>query len=192
MDYLISMYIDNELSIDDKIIFVEHVHAEQGFTDDAVAFLEQEKALRSALPEQAPEVALPFMQSPKLSFLAPKPLGLAFAASLLILVALFYTLAPPPQNGFHPLPAGHQHRFVIYQSGIKQIEIAGSFTNWQRIPLEPAGSAGYWEITLDIPPGEHVFSYILDGDTILADPTISAQEMDDFGTINSILVVEAS
>jgi len=192
MDYLISMYIDNELSIDDKIIFVEHVHAEQGFTDDAVAFLEQEKALRSALPEQAPEVALPFMQSTKLSFLAPKPLGLAFAASLLILVALFYTLAPPPQNGFHPLPAGHQHRFVIYQSGIKQIEIAGSFTNWQRIPLEPAGSAGYWEITLDIPPGEHVFSYILDGDTILADPTISAQEMDDFGTINSILVVEAS
>jgi hypothetical protein len=192
MDYLISMYIDNELSIDDKIIFVEHVHAEQGFTDDAVAFLEQEKALRSALPEQAPEVALPFMQSTKLSFLAPKPLGLAFAASLLILVALFYTLAPPPQNGFHPLPAGHQHRFVIYQSEIKQIEIAGSFTNWQRIPLEPAGSTGYWEITLDIPPGEHAFSYILDGDTILADPTISAQEMDDFGTINSILVVEAS
>lgn len=186
------MYIDNELSIDDKIIFVEHVHAEQGFTDDTVAFLEQEKALRSALPEQAPEVALPFMPSPKLSFLAPKPLGLAFAASVLILVALFYTLAPPPQNGFHPLPAGQQHRFVIYQSGISQIEIAGSFTNWQRIPLEPAGSTGYWEITLDIPPGEHAFSYILDGDTILADPTISAQEMDDFGTINSILVVEAS
>ena len=192
MNYLISMYIDNELSIDDKIIFVEHVHAEQGFTDDAVAFLEQEKALRRALPEQAPEVALPFMQSTKLSFLAPKPLGLAFAASVLILVALFYTLALPPQNGFHPLPAGHQHRFVIYQSEIKQIEIAGSFTNWQRIPLQPAGSTGYWEITLDIPPGEHVFSYILDGDTILADPTIPAQEKDDFGTINSILVVEAS
>ena len=192
MNYLISMYIDNELSIDDKIIFVEHVHAEQGFTDDAVAFLEQEKALRSALPEEAPEVALPFMQSTKLSFLAPKPLGLAFAASVLILVALFYTLALPPQNGFHPLPAGHQHRFVIYQSEIKQIEIAGSFTNWQRIPLQPAGSTGYWEITLEIPAGEHVFSYILDGDTILADPTIPAQEKDDFGTINSILVVEAS
>ena len=192
MDYLISMYIDNELSIDDKIIFVEHVHAEQGFTDDTVAFLEQEKALRSALPEQAPEVALPFMPSPKLSFLAPKPLGLAFAASLLILVALFFTFTPQPQTDFQPPTAAQQHRFVIYQSGIRQIEIAGSFTNWQRIPLEPAGSTGYWEITLDIPPGEHAFSYILDGDTILADPTISAQEMDDFGTINSILVVEAS
>jgi hypothetical protein len=192
MDYLISMYIDNELSIEDKIIFVEHVHADQRFTNDAVSFLKQEKALRSTLPGQAPEVALPFLQRPKRSFWAPKPLGLAFAASLLILVALFFTLPPQSNNSFQPSPAGHQHRFVIYQSGIKQIEIAGSFTNWQRIPLKPAGSSGYWEITLKIPPGEHSFSYILDDNKIFADPTISAQEKDDFGTINSILVMEAS
>jgi 1,4-alpha-glucan branching enzyme len=107
-------------------------------------------------------------------------------------VALYFTHTQPPQTGFHPSPARHQHRFVIYQSGVKQIEIAGSFTNWQRIPLQPAGSTGYWEITLEIPQGEHAFSYILDGDKILADPTISVREEDDFGTINSILVVEAS
>jgi len=102
MDYLISMYIDNELSIDDKIIFVEHVHAEQGFTDDTVAFLEQEKALRSALPEQAPEVALPFMPSPKLSFLAPKPLGLAFAASCLSWWRSSSRLPRSPKQIFNP------------------------------------------------------------------------------------------
>ncbi len=45
---------------------------------------------------------------------------------------------------------------------------------------------------MEIPPGEHVFSYILDGDKILADPTILTREEDDFGSINSILVVEAS
>jgi hypothetical protein len=192
MNYLISMYIDNELTIDDKIVFVEHVHADQGFTDDAVSFLEQEKALRSTLAQEAPEVALPFLERGRFPFWAPKPLGLALAASLLILVALFLTNSRPPQNVFQPASAGQQHRFVIYQSGISQIEIAGSFTNWQRIPLQPAGSTGYWEITLEIPPGEHAFSYILDGDKILADPTITAQEKDDFGTVNSILVVEAS
>jgi len=192
MDYLISMYIDNELSIEDKIVFVEHAHADKSFTDDAVSFLKQEKALRSTLPEQAPEVALPFLPRAKFSLWAPRPLGLALAASLIIVAALFFSHTPPPQTDFHPSPAGHQHRFVLYQSGIKQIEIAGSFTNWQRIPLQPAGSSGYWEITLEIPPGEHVFSYILDGAKILADPTIPAQEEDDFGTINSILVVEAS
>ena len=194
MDYLISMYIDNELSIDDKISFVEHVHADQRFTDEAVSFLKQEKILRSSLVEKVPvpDTVLSFLRPPKFSFLAAKPLGLAFAASLLILVALYFTHTQPPQTGFNPSHASYQHRFVIYQSGIKQIEIAGSFTDWQRIPLQPAGSTGYWETALEIPPGEHAFSYILDGDKILADPTILATEEDGFGTINSILVVEAS
>ena len=192
MNYLISLYIDNELSIDDKIVFVEHIHADQNFTEDAVSLLKQEKALRSYLPEQAPATPLPFPEQTEFSLWASKPFGLALAASVLILIALFFSFKQPPDTRFPPSAAGYQHRFVLYQSGSRQIEIAGSFTNWQRIPLQPAGSSGYWEITLEIPPGEHAFSYILDGTEILADPTISAQEKDDFGTINSILVVEAS
>lgn len=192
MNYLISMYIDNELSIEDKIVFIEHIRADQSFTEDAFSLLKQEKALRSYLPEQAPDSALPFPEQTKFSLFASKSFGLALAASLLIMVALFFTFKQPPDTNFHPSAAGYQHRFVLFQSGSKQIEIAGSFTNWQRIPLQPAGSSGYWEITLEIPPGEHAFSYILDGNEILADPTIPAQEKDDFGTINSILVVEAS
>jgi hypothetical protein len=192
MNYLISMFIDHELSIDDKIAFVEHVHADQQFMDDTVSFLKQEKALRGSLTEQVPDVVLPFLHRYKFSFLTARPLGVAFTVSLLILLTLYFTHTQPPQNDFYPTPTSHQHRFVIYQSGIKQIEIAGSFTNWQRIPLQPAGSTGYWEITLEIPPGEHTFSYILDDNIILADPTIPVKEKDDFGTINSILVVEAS
>jgi hypothetical protein len=192
MDYLISLYIDNELSIEDKITFVKQVQADKHFTDDTVSLLLQEKALHSALPKEAPDVTLPFRQRAKYSFWTPKPIGLALAASLLLLVALYFNNTPQPQTDIKPSPAGHQHRFVIYQSGVEHIDIAGSFTNWQRIPLRPAGSSGYWEITLELPPGEHSFSYILDGDKVLADPTISAQEKDDFGTINSILFVEAS
>ena len=192
MDYFISMYIDNELSIEDKIVFVEHINSDKNFADDTVSFLKQEKALRSTLPEKMPEVNFPFLSHARFSLWTPKTLGLAFAASLLILVGFFFTLTPQPQTDLHPTTTGQQHRFVIYQSGIKHIEIAGTFTNWQRIPLQPAGLSGYWEITLEIPPGEHVFSYILDGNKILADPTIDVQEEDDFGTINSILIVEAS
>jgi len=192
MEHLISMYIDNELSLEDKIVFVEHIHADQSFTENAVSFLKQEKALRSYLPDKTPEVTLPIGEQAGFTLLAPRHLGLALAACLLILIAIFFTFKQPPVIDFHPSTAGHQHRFVLYQSGSKQIEIAGSFTNWQRIPLKPAGSTGYWEITLEIPPGEHAFSYILDGNEILADPTIPGQEKDDFGTVNSILVVEAS
>lgn len=192
MDYLISMYIDNELSIDEKVSFVEHVNADQCFTDDTISFLKQEKALRSSLAEQVPDAELPFLHRPKSPFLTAKPLSAVFAASLLILVALYFTQTQPSQTGFYPSPAKQKHRFVIYQSGIEKAEIAGSFTNWQRIPLQPAGSTGYWETTLEIPPGEHAFSYILDGDKILADPTISLKEEDDFGTINSLLIMEES
>jgi len=192
MDYLISMYIDNELSLDDKIDFVEHVSADKGYAGDAVSFLKQEKALRGALPEKVPEVSLPFSSRIRFAFGTPRTLGLAFAACLLILATFFLTYTPPPQIALQPVAAGQQHRFVIYRAGIKKIEIAGSFTNWQRVPLQPDGSSGYWEITLEIPPGEHAFSYILDGDKILPDPTVPVREKDDFGTVNSILVVEPS
>ena len=45
MDHLISMYIDNELSLGEKILFVEHVHKNKPYKDDAVGLLEQEKLL---------------------------------------------------------------------------------------------------------------------------------------------------
>jgi hypothetical protein len=52
-----------------------------------------------------------------------------------------------------------------------------------------AGAGDYWEITIDVPVGEHRFSYILEGDQRLADPTILIREKDDFGGENSILEV---
>jgi hypothetical protein len=196
MDYLISMYIDNELSLAEKRIFVEEIHADLGFKDKAVAYLDLERELRSSLvPEEgkAPAaVSSPPQRSRLFAWVRPFP-GLAYAAAALVVLAAFYlTFSPAPQNSFHSQPAGSQHRFVLYEADTSQVEIAGSFTGWQRIPMQPAATSGYWEITLEIPPGEHVFSYILDGDTILADPTILTQEADDFGTTNSILVMEAS
>jgi hypothetical protein len=184
------MFIDNELSLDEKISFVEQIHKDQSFTNDAVSYLKQEKVLRSMLAKQVPDTVLPLWWAPKFSFLAAKPFLVAFVASLLIIAALYFTQTQPPQTDFQHSPAWHQHRFVIYQPGSKQVEIAGSFTNWQKISLQPAGSAGYWELKMEIPPGKHSFSYIVDGSKILADPTISLQENDDFGTINSILDVE--
>ncbi len=92
MDYLISMYIDNELSIEEKIVFVEHVHESKRFADAAVSFLKQEKILRSALPEKMPEETLPLSSQAKFSLFAPRALGLAFAVSLLILVALYFDI----------------------------------------------------------------------------------------------------
>ena len=40
-DYLISSYIDDELDLDEKIVFVETVHAQGPFKDEAVDLLHQ-------------------------------------------------------------------------------------------------------------------------------------------------------
>ncbi len=83
------------------------------------------------------------------------------------------------------------HRFVIFQQDSKKVEITGSFTNWQKIPLVPVGQGGYWEITLEVPAGEHRYSFIVDGVHPQPDPTVAIRETDDFGTMNSILNVES-
>ena len=69
------------------------------------------------------------------------------------------------------------------------VELVGSFSGWGKIPLKSAGRSGYWEVTVDLPEGDHRFSYIVEGSRRLADPTIGVRETDDFGGENSILSV---
>ena len=59
MDYLSSMYIDNELDLDEKVVFVDKVHSDPPFYRDTRALLLQEKLLRmppdtSMLPVRPP------------------------------------------------------------------------------------------------------------------------------------------
>jgi 1,4-alpha-glucan branching enzyme len=106
-----------------------------------------------------------------------------FASGLAAALILFFFTQPPKEQ----LSAAH--RFVIYQPGVEQVEITGSFTDWRTLPMNRAGTSDYWEITIDVPVGEHRFSYILEGDQQLADPTVLTREKDDFGGENSILEV---
>jgi len=192
MNYLISMYIDNELSLEEKIAFVERVHLSAAFKGDAISLLEQEKLLNMTLLREAPELPQPELFYKKTPRLSLHHVGLALAACLLIIVSfLFVNISPDDIQEVTTLtPVSSMQRFVIFQDGIEQAEITGSFTNWEKIPLLRAGDSGYWHITLDVPPGEHRYSYILDGSRQLADPTVENRESDDFGAENSILLVE--
>jgi hypothetical protein len=187
------MYIDNELSLEEKILFVEHVYGNRSYKDDAVSLLEQEKLLRGVLNHQAPETSLPTRGRP----VSIRPFGLAIAACLLFvfsfLVGTNYNLQNESslQNVSLLETEKMLHRFVIFQQDSEKVEITGSFTNWQKIPLVPVGQEGYWEITLEVPAGEHRYSFIVDGVHPQPDPTVAIRETDDFGTMNSILNVES-
>jgi hypothetical protein len=182
-DELISMYIDDELSLDDKIVFVETIHDDGGFKDDALDLLRQEKLIRSEVVDRIPALDLRERRSDWLVKLI-RPVVTAAGAGLAAAAILFFAFSPRQESLVRP------YRFVIYQPDAKQVELTGSFSGWKRIPLKSTGQGGYWETTLELPEGEHRFSYIIEGGRRLTDPTIAVREIDDFDGENSILRVK--
>jgi len=180
-EYIISMFIDDELDLDEKIEFVEKVHKSAVFKDETISLLTQEKHLRQEPVEHIPSVSLPVRK--KRMSAAFIPFTIATAALAVTVVILTFVLMIQQQT------TPSTYRFVLYQPETARAEIAGSFTDWQRLPMNELGTSGYWEIQLDLPRGEHRYSYILEGDKHIADPTVLTREFDDFGGENSILYV---
>jgi hypothetical protein len=184
MDYLASLYIDNELNLPEKSRFIEKIRSEDAFFDETMDLLAQEEMLRiqpesPALPEKL-QTGSEFKTWIKKMWRPVVYAGAGFTAAGLL---LFSRMTLPS----HQVCA---NRFVIYEPTASQVELAGTFTDWQRKPMKQLGSSGYWELRLQIPSGEHRFTYILDGARKVADPTLPVREKDDFGGENSILQVE--
>ena len=180
-EYLISSYIDDELELDEKIEFVETVHGQEAFKEEAIDLLQQEKLIRGEVVDRTPAVAIPERRRFTIPFWRPAGMFAAGLAAAL-LVIIFVT---PRQD----LPVLTRHRFVLYQPDVEQVEITGSFLNWSAVPMKRSGSSGYWEAVLEVPPGEHRLCYIIEGRKRIPDPTILIREKDDFGGENSILAV---
>lgn len=185
------MFIDDELGLDDKIELVEKIHGSIDFKEEAVSLLKQEKLLCTEIKDAKPLAAR--VSLPRRIFSLPRRISTAAAALAAAVLVLSAALVlqmgkvdqPVEQAGTLP------YRFVIYEPNAGKVELAGSFTGWKKIPLEPRSRSGYWEVTVDLHPGEHVFSYILNGSRKVADPTIPTGQPDDFGGENSILYMES-
>ncbi len=185
-NYLISLFIDDEMDMDSKIDFVETVHTDTAFKNETIELLEQEKLLRGEMVTLAPPLVLPKASKPGPDFRSFFLPCLAGFATAVVLVAAALFLFTPSTVADPKLP----HRFVIYRPAATQAEITGTFTNWQPIAMEKLGTSGYWSLTLNLPAGEHRYSYLVDDGRQVADPTVLMSETDDFGGENSILRVE--
>ena len=187
MNYLGSMYIDNELDLEEKVQFIDKIHFENEFYHETVDLLVQERLLR----DQPNKIWIPAKRQTRHDlkhrfekFLRPIIYaGVGFACAALLILSR-------PQDAVDQLSS--LNRFVIYQPAASQVELTGTFNNWQRLTMKQVGTSGYWELNVPLSSGEYRFAYILDGSTRIADPTQSAREKDDFGGENSILKVEKS
>jgi hypothetical protein len=187
MKELISGFIDDELRLDEKIDFVEEIHQNRQYKDETVGLLRLEMTLQDPMASTRPALVW-HEPNKKRSLFSGRPWPLAVSTALAALFVAFIWLGSPqtPTQG----DIGQQpYRFVFYQPDAVEAEIAGNFTDWRPRPMQPAGS-GYWELTLELPPGQYRYAYIVDGHERIADPTIPSREKDDFGGQNSVLVLE--
>ena len=186
MDYLASMYIDDEMNLNEKIWFVDRISEDRPFYLGTRELLLQEKVLRrppdtSDVPSRPPGIRALGDWLVRLV----KPIMYAaggFAMAGLLLVIFASNPATPPNI----------NRFVLYEPAASRVELVGSFTGWEKTAMLPVGKSGYWELRLEVPSGEHRFAYILDGSKQITDPTLPVRERDDFGGENSILTVAGS
>lgn len=87
---------------------------------------------------------------------------------------------------------GLSHLFRVYLPEARAVELVGSFTDWRAQPVtmlrEPSG---WWVARVEMTPGDHLFSYLVDGATYLADYAASGVRGNGFGGWVSQLHVPA-
>ena len=81
-------------------------------------------------------------------------------------------------------------RFELSAPTAARVALVGSFNEWNPVatPLQRDSSTGKWIVSLRLPPGRHVYAFVVDGD-VKADPTAPRAADDDFGSANSVVLV---
>jgi len=82
-------------------------------------------------------------------------------------------------------------RFTFMHSEARSVALAGAFNEWSASsrPLSRIRSSGVWTIVVPLPPGEHLFMYVVDG-TQWVSPQVAEDYVDDrFGARNGVVVV---
>ena len=84
-----------------------------------------------------------------------------------------------------PMPAGRE--VVVRAPGASRVELAGDFTDWRPVTLQPSGDAR-WRTVLPIPPGLHRLAVRLDGGAWQAPPGSRPIQTEFGGEVTEIVV----
>jgi hypothetical protein len=104
-----------------------------------------------------------------------------------------------PEVGGPEGPAGSSSetgvvQFVFVAPQASRVALVGDFNGWDpaATPMaRPAGS-GSWTVRMTLPPGRHVYAFVMDGTRWVNDPQAPLAPANEFGFRNSILLVGES
>ena len=113
------------------------------------------------------------------------------------------TLATGPATGTAPVvpvtlasAEGAEARvatqFVFERSGARSVSVVGEFNGWGATDLPMTQvTPGVWEATVPLPPGRHVYGFLVDGTLLVADPRAPKAGDADYGREGSVVMVFA-
>jgi hypothetical protein len=83
-------------------------------------------------------------------------------------------------------------RFELAAPRASRVMLVGSFNEWDpaATPLVRDAATGKWVVSVRLPPGRHVYAFVVDGD-VTADPAAPRAADDDFGSVNSVVLVSS-
>jgi hypothetical protein len=81
--------------------------------------------------------------------------------------------------------------FVLVAPKATRVALVGEFNGWDATatPMRPVRAGGVWSVALPLPPGRHVYAFVVDGSTWMPDPEAPLAPEDGFGKRNSVVVV---
>jgi hypothetical protein len=71
------------------------------------------------------------------------------------------------------------------------VSVVGDFNEWSVSATPLVLDNGVWSTTLPLPPGRHVYAFVVNGERWLADPRAPQATDADFGRPGSVIIVQA-
>lgn len=69
------------------------------------------------------------------------------------------------------------------------VKLAADFTDWEKSPVDMVKSEnGKWQVIISLPPGEHAYRFIVDGEW-REDPLTAQCVPNPYGTLNAVVTV---
>ena len=73
----------------------------------------------------------------------------------------------------------------------QRVSIVGDFNDWNSSATPLTLDHGAWTITVPLPPGRHVYAFVVNGDRWIRDPRAPEATDSDFGRPGSVIIVQA-
>jgi serine protease AprX len=83
-------------------------------------------------------------------------------------------------------------QFVFHHDEAASVSLGGDFNGWNAMRSQlTRDSSGLWQVAIEAPvPGRYQYKFLIDGERWIEDPTNGMKTSDNYGGLNSVLVIE--